>query len=259
MGAAPQQSAMLLLRFDGRVFPAHVHITLTLPRIDWEEKETGLIMYFDTKFENGNVTVDCGINRFENNDHLIAVYNRAFDISRADLDLISFSTGRPFTVIFERFTNPEGQTSSFGLNEPDLAPLCTAIRPGDEYNRVLALTIGEPPLFYALRELIEAISLPRRPLINCARVLDILRAQTAPSKGRDKGWPELQANLRVSKAYLKFITDRSKGWRHGDYELIEPAKIKEVTHRTWIVMNRTLEFRKRGNKPLPLSDFPLLT
>jgi hypothetical protein len=81
---------MLKLSFEGRIFPASVHVSITLPGVDWEEKESGLLMHFDTKFENGTVRVDCDINKFENADHLNALYNRALDISRTGLDLFPF-------------------------------------------------------------------------------------------------------------------------------------------------------------------------
>jgi hypothetical protein len=42
---------------------------------------------------------------------------------------------------------------------------------------------------------------------------------------------------------------------------IASAKFGEIhgtIKRSWIVMNRFLEFKKRGDEALPLSDFPLL-
>jgi hypothetical protein len=189
----------------------------------------------------------------------LAVYNRALDIVRTALDLTSFSDGRPWTLILEKYTGPDGKTRAFGLAEPWVEPLCTAVKQGDSYLQVLGLLLSEPPLFYALQDLIEAIKLPRRPVINCARVVDTLRSQIAGRRTRKVGWQILQQNLQISQPYLAFITDLSKGHRHGDWqETIDPDNAKEATIRTWVIMNRFLEFRKRGNEPLPPSDFPLL-
>jgi hypothetical protein len=250
---------MVTVCFTGRVFPAHFQVTLTLPPIDWEDKPTGMSMRFTTEYRNGEVRVECTTNKLESDQHMIEIYNRAFDIARSGLDLISFSTGRPYTVVIEKFTKPDGQTVPFSISQLDLARLCTAFGPGQTYLEVLKLVIAEPPVFYALRELIESISYPRRPLINCARAIDILRTQMAPTVARSQGWPEMRTNLNLSESYLRFITEYSKDWRHGNYTPIPPKTIQEVTERSWTVMNRFLEFRKWGNRPLPTTEFPLLT
>jgi len=68
----------------------------------------------------------------------------------------------------------------------------------------------------------------------------------------------MRDNLNVSQQFLEFITDHSIGPRHGDVLDIPFSIINELIRRSWIVMNRFLEFKKRGDQKLPSSDFPLL-
>lgn len=65
--------------------------------------------------------------------------------------------------------------------------------------------------------------------------------------------------LNLHEDYLSFITDQSKGPRHGDIKGGGFLEIRDTIQRSWTVMNRFLEFKKRGDNRLPLADFPLLT
>ena len=69
----------------------------------------------------------------------------------------------------------------------------------------------------------------------------------------------MRQNLRVSKDYLVSITKAAQGPRHGDYTYIPGELTAAVTKRAWIVMDRFFEYLKRGEQPLPESDFPILT
>jgi hypothetical protein len=64
--------------------------------------------------------------------------------------------------------------------------------------------------------------------------------------------------LNITRDYQQYITDQSKGPRHGDPQFVEGTITREVSMRTWSIMNRFLEYRKRGNQPLMGPDFPLL-
>jgi hypothetical protein len=251
---------MSIVRFKGRTFPQRIHVEITLPSVRWEDQETGLIMDFKCHVGKGNVDIECTTNKFVQEEHLIPIYNRAFDTIRSGLDLISFSTGRPFTVILEKFIRPDGFEHSFGVSQLDLARFCTAIKPDDSYNRVLKIIMAEWPLLVAVRDLIETITIPHRCEVNCARVIDTLRHQlTNAGDDRQKGWEELRTKLNVSKEFLQYISEASRKPRHGNLKEGMGHVRREVTERTWQVMNRFLEFRMRGNTALPLAEFPLLT
>lgn len=64
--------------------------------------------------------------------------------------------------------------------------------------------------------------------------------------------------LNLSVDYLKLITDVSTAPRHGDSRHISGTTTVEITSRTWTVMNRLLEYKKRDVQRLPVAEFPHL-
>lgn len=76
---------------------------------------------------------------------------------------------------------------------------------------------------------------------------------------KKQGWSAMRQNLNIDVGYLSFITDESKGPRHGNRTGIKQTAFREVIRRSWSIMDRFLEYKKRGDKQLPLADFPLLT
>ena len=68
----------------------------------------------------------------------------------------------------------------------------------------------------------------------------------------------MRQKLNIELEYLSFITEESRGPRHGDRFKGTPTAYKEVLKRSWNVMNRFLEYKKRKDKQLSLSTFPLL-
>ena len=122
------------------------------------------------------------------------------------------------------------------------------------------LVMQEPGLLWALNELLVAITVPEYLEVNCARAIESLRTLLVPDDlGRTKGWPELRKALCVEESYLRSVTDASVAPRHGDKTVPEQAKGREILARAWIIMNRFLEFRKRGSVGLSRTAFPVLT
>jgi hypothetical protein len=110
----------------------------------------------------------------------------------------------------------------------------------------------------ALNDLVTANTLPHYSPVTCARTIEGLRHLIAPGLQPKDGWSSLRQNLNIDENYLKFITDHSKGPRHGDPQHIPGAITTDIITRTWVIMNRFLEYRKRGNDALPISEFPML-
>jgi hypothetical protein len=53
--------------------------------------------------------------------------------------------------------------------------------------------------------------------------------------------------------------ERSIEPRFGKRKVPLPlAEENEMIIKAWTIMNRFLEYKKRGDRPLPISDFPLL-
>jgi hypothetical protein len=114
-------------------------------------------------------------------------------------------------------------------------------------------------IVFAFRDLIEAITLPHRAPVSCARAIEGLRNVIAGSGlARGQAWGEFNRVLQLDPAYTKLITTNSAGTRHGDHERISGAITTEITRRAWVIMNRFLEYRLRGDKPLDAKEFPLL-
>jgi hypothetical protein len=91
------------------------------------------------------------------------------------------------------------------------------------------------------------------------RAIEALAQIISPGERNDnKRWIKLRDALNLSKPYLMVITEHSKGPRHGNY--FEPRTVpdEDIRMRAWTIMNRFLEYRKRGAIGLPLSEFPLL-
>ena len=106
----------------------------------------------------------------------------------------------------------------------------------------------------------EAISSPRTIVPHCARAIDTLRVLSAPAKANKKrGWEILQRNLQVSEEYVKLLSVETRASRRGDHQAVSGEMTSEISKRAWTIMNRYLEYRKRGDQPLPLDLFPPLT
>ncbi|MFZ0632431.1 MAG: hypothetical protein WA399_14170 [Acidobacteriaceae bacterium] len=250
--------------FLGRVLRETDALKITirdLPSAHWEEVSIGLVMDFSVKIENSKVAVECQVNRYQPTD-LPYLHVRAFDLARAAVDILAFSRGWGLTVWIDSFTDPSGVETPLLCQMPQLAALCTAfdLTPGTgNTDDVWRLVVSEPALFMALNDLIASIALPHHAPVNCARAIDgILRMMIPAGSDPKKSWPFMHQNLNVDRKYLEYITDQSTGPRHGDRSHIPGPDVNITVERSWNVMNRFLEFRKRGNQPLPLAVFPLL-
>lgn len=115
--------------------------------------------------------------------------------------------------------------------------------------------IKEPPLFIALDDLIRSITEQHTSLANCGRVLDRIRRMIAPSLDRAAAWREMHKALNISRGYQEWVSKQSTGTRHGDNTFVPGSVSSEVIQRTWAILNRFLEYRKRGNQPLTPPDF----
>lgn len=255
--------AMPMVQFIGRVLPAVIDFSFSnLPAVNWEDTEFGLTLSFTLSVQKSTIRIDCQTNKYEDT-HLNSLYMRALDLARAVIDLACFSTGFGATVILDTFVKPDGQTLTLMTTSPHLDALCTAFRlgaaPNPDLTTVLGIVLKEPALFMAMNDLIVSITLPHHANVNCARAIDGIRNMIAPALPTNKSWEVLRDNLRLAKGYLKLITDTSIPPRHGDRSHIPGSTIMEISRRSWIIMDRFLEFRKRGNQPLPLAEFPLLT
>jgi len=251
--------------FRGGVLPAVVEISVTdVPQIKWEWLEEGLTLEFVVHVAKSKVEVECTMDRYKD-DYMMEIHRRAFDLARACVNVAAFSTGYGVTVHFDQFVGPTGVVHALIFTCPHVVGECTAFKMNPdtldekrELELILTLVMTEPPLFMALNDLIQAASTPHATPTNCGRVLDGLRKLVAPDLEPKKAWPKFQTTIQADEKYLAFISEHSKNPRHGEHTRIDGRTTIEIAKRTWVIMNRFLEFRKRGNQPLPLAEFPLL-
>ena len=253
---------MPTVRFEGRVFPTTAGISMeTAPITGWRDAARGLTMDFKVQLQDGDIVVIIDVNKFNEAEHYLSVLMRASDTARAIIDLISFSSGRGLTLILERFIGPDGVVKTIEIGDPGLAAVSTATSGKDNFTEVMKFVVSDPPLYLALRDLVEAITQFHRAPASAGRAVEALRHSIAPNEtDRRKQWQAFREALRVEKSYVDVITDNSQGPRHGDPTHIPGPITSDLAKRAWIIMNRYLEFRKRGGQqPLPLSDFPPLS
>jgi hypothetical protein len=168
-------------------------------------------------------------------------------------------------VELETFFDPTGRIQPLVFAEPSLPPLSTAIThdpargmPG--YDEIWPLVAREPSAFFALNDLIAAITLPHHAAVNCGRALESIRRLVADESAANRNvqWLQFNERLNVSREYREMVMDISTTPRHGGRPDIPAQDAQEVIRRAWVIMDRYFHFLKRGKNPLPLSEFPLL-
>src|SRR5438874_10847540 len=87
-------SPMPSVRFTGRVFPAVLSVSIpNRPTFNWQADDLGLDMTFRVRIQDGSITIDCDVNKFDEDAHLVPLFMRASDIAKAAIDLAAFATG----------------------------------------------------------------------------------------------------------------------------------------------------------------------
>jgi hypothetical protein len=215
---------------------------------------------FALKVKAGAVTIECELAAFDVERDRSILFCRALDFIRAMVDLTAFSSGVGLSVVLDRFTDVDGTTVEIGPVEKTLPPICTAFSSKDggaSFRKVWEITLKDPRLFFVFRDLNEAITQPHMGPANCARAVERIRNIIATGQ-RDKGWAAFRTALNIDEAYVRFITETSRGPRHGDTAFIDGPTTRTVVERSWVLANRFLEYRKRGDVQLSLGEFPLL-
>ncbi len=152
------------VRFTGRVLPAALNVSIpNHPTFTWKADELGLDMTFHVQIQDGSITIDCDVTKFDESAHLLPLFVRASEIARTCVDLVAFTTGNGLTAVLEIFTNPAGTSIPLAAQRPSLGAFVTASKMGTaDFDKALQVVLAEPILSMALRDLIEAISSPAR-------------------------------------------------------------------------------------------------
>ena len=256
---------MPTLKFIGHIHSPGVEVTIDfIPSIIWAAENTSKQWRFKTTIARSIGEVICDLDEYLP-IQIGAIHARAHDLASACLDLGSFATGTPATLLFDEIVFPTGERKPLWIAEHDLAKLCTAYAVGNpseeqrrEFASMMNMVLGDYPLARAINDLTQTLHSQTQAAINCGRVLDGLRKIEAPEKSKIDGWAMLQKALNADVSYMNYITQRSVEPRHGDRSIPPLDQTDEIQTRTWSIMNRYLEYRKRGRQALDLIYFPLL-
>jgi hypothetical protein len=261
---------MPIFQFKGRVLPEFSDISIrNIPTVHYSETPhlpdlpNGLTVDITIAINRSLVDMICIVE--QRGVSLSRVHNRAILYLRAFVDLNCFATGAPLSVILDSAITPDGVIQSLQPIHTTLRQLCTVTNPDTEFPgafsfEVLDIITREPALFLPIRDLISALSDTELAVVHCARAIEGLRTIMVPNEeNRGKAWGIFQENLNLGRAYREYIIALSTGPRHGDRKIwITGDQIDETLKRSWTIMNRFLEFRKRGSQPLLAPEFALL-
>ncbi len=241
----------------GQTYPDIIQLTIyPLPELTFTDPETGTIARYTVAITNNNVLVTVHTN-VEMSGPTSQIYAQAYRLVRNAVDLYCFQTGRVIHVDLQCFVNPKGENVYMMFEHKSLASRCKAFDPVFMRNLYL-MAATEQETFFALYDLVVAISIPEQAASNCAKVLETIRNVLAPDENEKTGWKVLQETLNADGQYLKYITETSKRPRHGHRAYIPPSILMKSLQRTWTIMDRLLEYKKRSAGPLPVSEFSLL-
>jgi hypothetical protein len=257
---------MPTIHFLGKIVPSN-HLSATmweLPEIQYRLLDLDLQGGVKVRVQGSTVDVKCVMNRYDL-DLRRQVRKLAYDLARTAVNLVCFSTGLHLSVFFDSFIDPDGNQTPYVIHDRSLAALCTSYVLGETgtstaLDSVLQFVLADPQVFLALDDLITATGHHHLLTINSARAIEGLRhAMCGFIAEKSQQWTVFRANLNLSKDYLQLITDSSTSGRHGEGKFIPGNVTEEIMKRSWTIMNRFLEFKKRGSLPLPVSEFPLLS
>lgn len=232
--------------------------------VHWEDDIGGpvkQIMDASISITRGTIEIVCESNLFGTDNYDGHVDLKANYLAKTVVNCYGFAKGMILSAILETVIKPDGIKYNIKAHRSNLEPLVTALHSGPDggvdIRPILSTVMTNPTIFVAVKDLVEGISATETP-VNCGRAVEAIRESMITVNDRRKGWQRMRDNLNVSQKFLEFITEHSKGPRHGAVRDIPFSVINETIRRSWIVMNRFLEFKKRGDQKLPLSDFPLL-
>jgi hypothetical protein len=252
---------MPVVKLIGEVFPRGYELSITtIPSAQWKSDELGLDLQFVMTLQKSKIEMSVHCNRYSEEDRH-QIYLVAYDVARTAVEIVAFKMGVAFSVIFSKSITPDGIERNVIMEYPWLAEECTSFDPANliDFIAVYQMAISDHGVYAAFNDLIGAISFPHIGVMNCARAIDGIKHLVTPSaKSKEDGWQNMRRELQLDRNYLTLITANSTEHRHGKRVSISGDIGREVLTRSWVIMNRFIEYKKRGSKMLPQSEFPIL-
>ena len=250
---------MAIARVHGRVFPSFVRLTASGIKITYKRPSIGIHMEMETTFnDDGTVVVACDLISFDSLVHQSLLHKAAQHLAQPYVDLATLRLGRAVSLILSHIEWPDGSISEIDKRDSKVEGLATVLQDDESLKQLVGILFQDHQTAIAVRDLADTLRQEHIVEINFGRVMDAICIYFAPpGTKRDKGWEPMRTALRISAPYLRSITDASIAPRHGDQSGAITDR-QPLAVRSWTIMNRFLEYRKRGDQPLPESDFPLL-
>ncbi len=204
---------------------------------------------FSYRIEKAEVRIICEISAIDelavNYTHLV-VYSYVASV----INCLGFAAAEGFRLILESCILPGKDAAPLQSGSPTLKALCSFTS-----QEILDMMTADRRIAKSLSDLTETRNNPMDSYVNIQRAIEGICRLISDDDDRSKRWEALRENLNISRPYLQFVSKLSTEWRHGGTAPISMFDVAEVQARGWTVMNRFLEFRKRGNVKLEEPEF----
>lgn len=241
--------------------------TINTPGIDfqWQDTERNRVLSFNVRIQHSLINIECEVPNYQSSDFAMVIM-RAIDLSRAAVNLIAFSQGIGVQIIFDFAIMPNGNPMPMHYFDARLSQHCSVFQQdaqsaAADYDTLMRILSSEPGVIRLLNDMIEVLWNPHVAPVNCGRVVDGIRRLITPpgTTTEPAAWHNMHSALNLTKDYRKYVMDHSIGPRHGDPTSYIPGPItSDISLRTYIMLNRFLEYRKGGNNRLDATSFPIL-
>ena len=247
---------MPTVHFTGYVEPKNVKASAGPFVVEERDKTTDTLIRFTVNIAEGHVGIECLLLRFEH-EFLSILSNRAAELARVALDMMTFQMGYGFVLVVDRFYDETGREEILMTKNPFLEGLCSAYSDAN-FKDYLDLIVHDTHLFMVLNDLVIAATVGRQAAINCARAMDAIKHMISPGAKDIVAWSAMRSALNVEEDYVKGITEFSREHRHGVRTWQAADPIEEILKRSWKIMDRFLILKSYGLNRLPLADFEVL-
>jgi hypothetical protein len=251
------------VQFLGAVIPVSFRLTVPGQRITRIDNETGNTTTYKINICLGIINVECESD-FTDRKYIDVLYLRASEMVRAAVNMVAFASGNGFHSSLDTIIQDDGIPLPIHSQDLTISKYCSAFTftPSGgnetEFQQFYKLVVTDPLMEFTLNDLVSTLIDPRLSPISCGRAMDgIKNLIGAPGSSDSASWEQMRNALNIDRRYLQYITSYSTGPRHAKRDAISGAVIDEMRYRSWTVMNRYFEYRKR-NTPLTAPEFPLL-
>ncbi|MXN64452.1 hypothetical protein GR183_06010 [Stappia sp. GBMRC 2046] len=245
------------ISIKGRILPEIREVSIpNIPNIHLEDPN-GFQAIYTFNIENGQFIILCEIFRKCENFFQFSII-RCYEFVTTLVDIHAFSNGWALSVIIDTAVH-NNMHRRIALSEKSALDKCSAIKNSDDFQKILNITLNNFNLRFAFRDLISSLSTLNYSAIAASRSIEAIRDLISPDTPKLQAWENMRDKLNIERKYLQYITDTSRQPRHGNRGATDGMIQMEVTQRAWRIMDRYLEFMKRGGEDaLPRDVFEAL-